>query len=152
MNRKILLLVLLILSLALIACKFDDGDDRDTFTKVDISRFMQTGKYVFPKGTSALELYNTFISQHTEGEYTVNGTYKRTESAVLLGETKTVTKTETIKTVKVYRSKTDVSNRFHVDFITNENKVLANYYEWQHHRSNVWHNNKIDGEITIPTF
>ena len=63
-----------------------------------------------------------------------------------------LTKTETITAVKIYRSRTEISNRFHVDFITNENKVLANYYSWQHHLSNVWHNNKIDGEITIPIF
>ena len=152
MKRKILLFVLLLSSVILAACKLDDGDDRDSFTKVDTSQFVQGSNYVFPKGTTALELYNTFFAQGKAGEYTVTGTYKRTESAVLLGETKTVTKTETITAVKIYRSRTEISNRFHVDFITKENKVLANYYSWQHHLSNVWHNNKIDGEITIPIF
>lgn len=97
-------------------------------------------------------MYNTFFAHDKAGEYTVTGTYKRTESAVLLGETKTVTKTETITAVKIYRSKTELSNCFHVDFITNENKVLENYYSWQHHLSNVWHNNEIDGDIAIPMF
>ena len=146
MKRKILLFVLLLSSIVLAACKLDDGDDRDSF-----KQFVQGSNYVFPKGTTALELYNTFFAQGKAGDYTVTGTYKRTESAVLLGETKTVTKTETIKAVKIYRSRTEISNRFHVDFITND-RVLANYYSWQHHRSNVWHNNKIDGEITIPIF
>lgn len=152
MKRKILLFVLLLSSVMVAACKLNDSDDRNSFTKVDVSRFIKGNKYVFPKGTSALELYNTFISKHTEGEYTVTGTYTITETAILLGKVHKEEITKNIQKVKIYRSKTELSNCFHVDFITNENKVLENYYSWQHHLSNVWHNNEIDGDITIPMF
>ena len=94
-------------------------------------------------------MYNTFISQYAEGEYTVTGTYKKTETAILLGKKHTETITKSIKKVKIYRSKTELSNRFHVDFETDDGNVLVNYYSWQHHRDNVWHNNKLDGEMIV---
>ena len=152
MKRKILLFVLLLSSVILAACKLDDGDDRDSFTKVDVGQFIKSDKYVFPKGTSALELYNTFILRHAEKEYAVTGTYTKTEIATLLGKKHTETVTKNIKAVKIYRSKTELSNRFHVDFITDTGEKLSYYYSWQHHLSNVWHNNEIDGDITIPMF
>ncbi len=149
MKRKIFFFLVLVSFMTFAACKLDDGDDRDSFTKVEISGFIKTGKYVFPKGTTALELYNTFISQYAEGEYTVTGTYKKTETAILLGKKHTETITKSIKKVKIYRSKTELSNRFHVDFETDDGNVLFNYYSWQHHRGNVWHNNKLDGEMIV---
>ena len=152
MKRTILLCALFLSSLLLADCKLDDGDDRDSFPKVDVTQFIKSGEYVFPKGTSALQLYNAFIYQSAEGEYSVTGMYRRTETALLLGKKHTETISKVITKVKIYRSKTEISNRFHVDFVTDKNEVLANYYSWQRHRSNVWHNNKIDGDIVIQHF
>lgn len=152
MKLKILLFVLFISFVTIAACKLDDGDDRDSFTKVDVGQFIKSDKYVFPKGTSALELYNTFILRHAEKEHAVTGTYTKTETATLLGKKHTETVTKNIKTVKIYRSKTELSNRFHVDFITDTGEKLSYYYSWQLHRDNVWHNNKTDGEIVILAF
>jgi lipoprotein len=152
MRKIIFLIAFLVPSVVFSACMFDDGDDRDSFTQVETDKFITATKYSFPKDTTALELYNCFIRFHSEGTYTVTGTYKRTETATLNGNLYTDTITKNIVTVKIYKSKTEISNLFHVDFITDNNETISNYYEWQHHRDNVWHNNKIDGDIVIQRF
>ena len=150
MKRKIFLCVLFMISLALTACKLDEGDDRDSFTKVDVSKFIKSdNNYVFPKETTALELYNTFMFRDAEKtEYNVTGTYKKTETVTLFGK-HTVEETKNITKVNIYRSKTEASNRFHVDFIADTGEKFSYCYSWQYHLSNVWNNNKTDGEISI---
>ena len=83
----------------------------------------------FSKDTTALKLYNCFIRFYSEGTYTITGTYKRTETAKLNGTVYTNTITKNIVTIKIYKSKTEISNLFHVDFITDNNETMNNYYE-----------------------
>ena len=152
MKKPLCLTVFLMSSLIFSACIFNDGDDRDSFTQVETDKFVKATEYSFPKDTTALELYNCFIRFYSEGTYTVTGTYTHTETVTLNGNLYTDTITKNIVTVKIYKSKTEISNLFHVDFITDTNETISNYYEWQHHRDNVWHNNKIDGDIVIQQF
>lgn len=152
MKKLLFSAILLMSSLVFSACILNDGDDRNSFTQVATDKFVKATEYSFPKDTTALELYNCFIRFYSEGTYTITGTYKRTETAKLNGTVYTNTITKNIVTVKIYKSKTEISNLFHVDFITDNNETMSNYYEWQHKRNNVWHNNKIDGDIIIQKF
>ena len=151
MKKNNILFILFIICLICGSCKFN-GDNNNSFPKVETEKFIKEDRYVFPTGTTALELYNCFNNYHTDGSYSVSGSYSHTKIATLNGNTYTNTITKNIKEVKLYRSKTEVSNRFHVDFITDTDEVLSYYYEWQYQNNNSWHNNKIDGDITILKF
>lgn len=148
MKKIVLVVSFLCVAFITNSCRFT-GDNNNSFPKVETDKFIKEDRYIFPVGTTALELYNCFNNHHTDGSYSVSGSYSHTETAKLNGNTYTNT---IIKNIKIYRSKTEVSNRFHVDFITDTGEVLRNYYEWQYQSNNSWHNNKIDGDITILKF
>lgn len=150
--KKILALLFSVMCLCICSCDPDKGDDSDSLPPTDCSVFHKNNQLVFPEGTSALELYNCLVSEMGVGEHSINGIYTYTESAVLNGVNHSETVKKNINAVKIYKSNTEASNLFHVDFITDDadtNKKLQFYYQWQHCNTNVWNNNKSDGEIII---
>lgn len=142
-----------ILSVFIFICLFfscsDGGDAADSLPSVKTSDFRTDGGYTFPLQTSALQMYATLSEDYEIGEHIINATYTRTETAVLNGILHTETKTQQITRMKIYKSDTEASHLFHVDFICADESVIAFYYQWQYSNTNAWHNNKSDGEIKI---
>lgn len=127
----------------------DGGDAADSLPSVKTSDFRTDGGYTFPVQTSALQMYATLSEDYEIGEYVINATYTKTENAVLNGKPYSDTITKQITKMKIYKSDTEASHLFHVDFICADESVIAFYYQWQYSNTNAWHNNKSDGEIKI---
>lgn len=144
--RKLFLLCFF--ALLFVSCDFN-GDDANSVPHTDNSLFVQENSVIFPIGTTALEIYSCLYEKYGLGTFSANGIYTRTETAILNGNQYTDTKVKNIVEIKVYKSDTESTHLFHCDFITESNEVLSFYYQWQNHNTNVWHNNRTDGEIII---
>lgn len=148
MKKIIYAYLLLFLCLFFFGC--DNGDSSDSLPYVETEKFKTEAGFNFPVDTSALEIYKT-LSEYYGEEKTVliNGTYSHTETATLNGQLYTNTKTKNISSIRIYKTNTEISHSFHIDFIFDDNSSLEFYYQWQYHNDNVWHNNKSDGIITL---
>lgn len=124
-------------------------DSPNSLPYVETEKFETESGFSFPIGTTALEFYKTLLYKYGEGSHSISGTYVHTETAVLNGNTYTDTIEKKIKSINIYKSDTEISHLFHIDFFLEDGACLKFYYQWQYHNTNAWHNNKSDGEITI---
>lgn len=145
--KRFIIALLCVTSVLFLSC--DTIDSPNSLPYVETEKFKTETGFIFPEETTALEFYKTLEKKYGQGRHSVTGTYIHTESAVLNGKTYSDTITKDIKSINIYKSDTEISHLFHIDFLFENGTCLKFYYQWQYHNTNVWHNNKSDGEITI---
>lgn len=145
MKNKLFIFALC-LSLLFTSCNFDTADKIGTFPSADYSALVLSDSYTIDSTVKTLPVLNLFYDNFGYGEFDISGTATHTESAVVMGET--VTKSISCNINKVKISHIDKSSSgmtldtYYVDFYNTDNEILSYCYEWQHHNTNAWKNNK----------
>ena len=169
--KKIIYVILALSLFSCISCSMDKVDDINSIPAVDTSKYTKNPtEFKFPIGTEALDIYTVLYNKFGDNEVAVNGTYKTSYTYKFDDEAPvTVPKTYNIVKIKLYRKHNEASNEFHVYMVTDSYYVErvkdsnGNYiykktdklitfdycYQWQLHNTNVWNNNKCNGEIII---
>ena len=139
--RKILPLFLLIFTF--ISCR-EPSDNVNTFPLIDYSMLVHSDGYRIDTSVDALTVFNLFYDKYGYGEFTINGTAKHSESALLINILHTEEISCSIKKVKIYHTSDEglPSGSFYVDFYNESGEILSYCYQWQYNHSNVWKNGK----------
>ncbi len=130
-------------------CNFNDADEPYSLPPTDNSKYITSAGFSFLRNTKALEIYNCLSSAYGEGEHECNGTYSKTEKAVLNGTPYSDTLEKTIYKINIHKSETETTYKFFVDFIMTDNSVISLCYQWQYHNTNSWENTVLDGDIVL---
>jgi hypothetical protein len=142
--------VFVVLAFCVLACENIVTDLPETNT----SQFISVGNLVtFPKGTKAIDIYNTVVSLYQDTEYhdIVNGDRKyvktTTDSDGLVHQT---WGTVTFSRIKhTYSTSKSEINTHTVYLWTDDNNIKEIVFEWQRQTTNVWKNESIEGDITF---
>jgi len=108
---------------------------------------------VFPRGTKAIDVYNTVVSIFTaENEYHVitNGSWKRIKTTTVDGLPRQEWETVTFNKIKHTHSIREPEINTHTVYLY-DNDLLTKevVFEWQRQTTNVWKNESIEGDITF---
>lgn len=144
---RVKIFIFMVLIGSIMGC--NDVSNSDTLPTTDAKKFITDNKITFPENTTALEIYNCMSNKYGTGEHTITGNYSHTESTKLNGKSYSDTITKNIIKVSIYKSKTETTNSFSVDFITDNDEKISFCYTWQYSNTNAWNNNKSNGIITI---
>jgi hypothetical protein len=120
--------------------------------KTDVSLYQVSDGYKFPKNTPAIDIYNCLVSQGLDfgTEIPVTGTYTITQSATLNGKVYTDKKTKDVSSVRLQYIKLEAEINEHTVFFTqDDNSKLECRFKWQRQTTNVWKNDKLEGELSI---
>lgn len=146
MNKK---LIFFFLSFIIFGCS--SPDNSNSLPSVDTLKYLNGNGFYFKSGTCALDIFSTLYSKYGEGEHLLNADSKiiTIQTAQFFGVPRTEKKEEILKAIYLEKSHNNVSNKFIVKFIKQDNSELLYYYEWQYYNNNVWHNDIIKSDIYI---
>jgi hypothetical protein len=120
--------------------------------KTNVPLYQVPGGYKFSKNTPSVDIYNCLINRgiNFDKETPITGTYAITQSATLNGKPYTDTKTRNVLSVSIKHIKLDPEINDHIVIFTfNDNSKLEIHFKWQRQTTNVWQNDKIEGELLI---
>ena len=86
-----------------------------TLPKTDSTNFIKTAnQFLFPVGTTDLEIYNCLNDSGFSGLYYTSGTYTVTETAILNGKNYTDTKIKNINKCNIYSEEIENKKESHI--------------------------------------
>jgi hypothetical protein len=130
------------------------------------SQFISGTTVVFPKGTKAIDIYNTVVSLCPDNEWydVTNGSWKYVKSTTTTMTSKGPVTTESYGSVgfsRIKRIHTSTDPEVNTHTIYLDSSYPADYpfshstnirdivFKWQRQTTNVWQNDAIEGEITF---
>jgi len=119
--------------------------------KTDTSRYITENTVAFPRGTKAIDIYNTIVSLYPDNEYhDVTGTWnyiKTTSSDGLTSQTWVSVAFTRIKHTHIVRD--SEINTHTVYLYSNDTSIKQIVFEWQRQTTNVWKNDQVEGDIAF---
>jgi len=119
----------------------------------DTNMFITGNTVTFPKGTKAVDIYNTVSSIYPDNEYhnITNGEWKyiqtnQDENGLITQAWQSVSFSKIKHTYSKHESGV---NTYKVYLYTNDTYIKEIVYEWQRQTTNVWKNDIIEGDVTF---
>jgi hypothetical protein len=120
--------------------------------KTDTSRFISGNTVTFPKGTKAIDAYNTVVSVYNDNEYhdVANGSWKYIKTTNAGGLTNQVWESVSFSKIKHTHTTKDPEINTHTVYLwTSDTNVKEIVFEWQRQTTNIWKNDAIEGDIVF---
>jgi len=137
-----------------IVCLFMGCDNLTTdLPNTDTSIYITGNAVTFPKGTKAVDIYNTVLSIYPDNEYhdITNGEWKyiktdKDKDGLVTQTWQSVTFTK----IKHTHSKHESGVNTHKVYLyTSDINIKEIIYEWQRQTTNVWKNDILEGDTTF---
>ncbi len=140
------LIVILVVAFSLISCENLVTDLPST----DTSKYINGNTVTFPKGTKAIDVYNTVVSLYSDNEYhDVTGNWKYVKTVT--DNDGLVTQTwESVSFTKIkhtHTMKEPEINTHTVYLYTDDANIKEIVFQWQRQTTNVWQNDPMQGDI-----
>ena len=119
--------------------------------ETDTTKFISGNTVTFPKGTRAIDVYNTVISIYSDNDlHDVNGNWQRIRTTTTDGLTNQTWQAVSFNRIKHDYSKHESGVNTHTVYLYNNDTLSKSIvYEWQRQTTNVWKNEAIEGDITF---
>lgn len=145
MKRCFLLGVIAIM--AFVACENLVTDLPET----DVTQYISGNVVTFPKGTKAIDIYNSIVSLYNGNEYhdVQNASWKYIKTTTSNGLTNQAWEPVVFSKIKHTHIKSDEINTHTVYLWTNDSSVKEIVFKWQRQTTNIWQNDIIDGDIVF---
>jgi hypothetical protein len=145
--KKIASIMVLPLFLIVFSCE----NPITNLPETDIHQYISGNIISFPKGTKAIDIYNTVKSLYPDNEYhDVIGNWKYIKTANsddLINQTwETVSFTKIKHTHITHESGV---NTHTVYLYSNDSSIKNIIFEWQRQTTNIWKNNILEGDVTF---
>jgi hypothetical protein len=118
--------------------------------ETDVNQYISGNTVTFPRGTKAVDIYNTIVSLYNDNEYhdITNGNWKYIKTTNVNGLISQTWETVVFTKVKhTHISKDSEVNTHTVYLYSSETSIREIVFEWQRQTINIWKNNAIDGDI-----
>jgi hypothetical protein len=149
MKRYLSLVVLGIFAILILAtCKNLVTDLPET----DVTQYISGNSVTFPKGTNAIDIYNTVVYLYSDNEYhnITNGSWKYIKTANTGGLTNQTWESVVFSKVKHTYIKSDSGINTHIVYLwTSDTSIKEIVFQWQRQTTNTWQNKVIEGDITF---
>jgi hypothetical protein len=120
--------------------------------QTDTTQYITGGTVTFPKGTRAVDVYNTVVYLYPDNEYhtVTNGSWKYIKTTNANGLTNQTWESVAFTKIKhAHTTKAPDINTHAVYLYSSETNIKVLVFEWQRQTTNIWQNDAIQGDITF---
>jgi hypothetical protein len=110
------------------------------------------GMVTFPKGTKAIDIYNTVVALYPDNGWhdVTNGSRKYIKTTYPNGLVNQSWESITFTKIKHVHTSTDPEINIHTVYLySSDSDIKEIIFKWQRQTTNVWQNDMIEGEITF---
>jgi hypothetical protein len=118
----------------------------------DTTKYISGKTAIFPKGTKAIDLYNSVVSLYNDNAYqdVQKATWKYIKTTTSNGLTTQIWESVAFSKIKHTHIKSDSEVNTHtVYLLASDTSVKEIVFQWQRQTTNVWRNDTIEGDITF---
>jgi hypothetical protein len=140
--------ILLFLAFVLFSCKNLVTDLPITET----TNYIFGNTVTFPRGTKAIDIYNTVVSIYGDNEYNdiTDGIWKRIKITTVDGLPRQEWEMITFNKIRHTHSKHESGVNTYTVYLYEDNVCTKEIvFEWQRQTTNVWKNEVIEGDVTF---
>jgi hypothetical protein len=119
--------------------------------ETDVSQYISGNTVTFPRGTKAIDIYNTVVYLYADNEYhaVTNGNWKYIKTTTVNGLTNQTWESVAFSKIKHNHTKSSDVNTHTVYLYTDDANEKTFIFKWQRQTINVWKNDIIEGDITF---
>jgi hypothetical protein len=145
MKRCFLLPVIAVM--AFVACENLTTDLPET----DVTQYISGNTVTFPKGTKAIDIYNSVTSLYNDNDYhdVQNANWKYIKTTASNGLTNQTWESIGFSKIKHTYIKSDEINTHTVYLWASDSNVKKLVFKWQRQTTNIWQNDTIEGDIVF---
>jgi hypothetical protein len=120
--------------------------------ETDVNQYISGNTVAFPKGTKAIDVYNTVASLYNDNEYhdVTNGNWKYIKTTNANGLINQTWESVIFTKIKHTHTNREAAINTHTVYLySSDTSVKEIIFEWQRQTTNVWKNDAIEGDITF---